>query len=424
MVELGFLTPEERDSTCVKLRRSMYGNVDAALRWLREFKKFLVEDCGFMACVADPCILYYKENEKIIIVMSVHVDDSMVAGKKDDLVKFYEKVRKRFNITELGKLSKYLGVQYEWYKDENGCPCVKATMDEIAKSFIEKYESCTGKTAKIAPTPAYPHKVLSKNEGELIDIDNYRSLVGKLLFYIVKVGPECANAGRDLARHMSNPGEEHWKAMGRMAGYLKGKAVHGHIMKKPEKLMVVNYTDASYGVKSVSGMICTIGGTVVSWSSRTQKITTLSSTEAEYIALGECAQELKFVCMLLQEIGVGEFPGKIFEDNEGAIFLAKNQQVSMRTKHIDVRYHFVRDLVESKFLTLEYVPTEDNYADIMTKNTTVNVLRKLFTEGVQVGHIATKRENVRRSDDEETDTAVQSNILVDNATYPTEKRSC
>ena len=146
---------------------------------------------------------------------------------------------------------------------------------------------------------------------------------------------------------MSNPGEEHWKAMGRMAGYLKGKTVHGHVMRKPENLMVVNYTDASYAVKSVSGMVCTVGGTVSSWGSRTQKITTLSSTEAEYIALGECAQELKFVSMLLREIGIGEFPGKIFEDNEGAIFLAKNQQVSTRTKHIDVRYHFIRDLVES-----------------------------------------------------------------------------
>ena len=82
-------------------------------------------------------------------------------------------------------------------------------MDDIAKSFINKYEESTGKIARVAPTPGYPHQVLSKNEGETIDIKNYRSLVGKLLFYIVKVGPECTNAGRDLARHMSNPGEEH-----------------------------------------------------------------------------------------------------------------------------------------------------------------------------------------------------------------------
>ena len=163
--------------------------------------------------------------------MSVHVDDSMLAGRKEDLEEFYKKVCERFNTTQLGQLSKYLGVKYEWFRDENEKLCVRATMDEVAESSIKKYENCTGKTAKIAPTPGYPHQVLSKNEGEPVDINNYRSLVGKLLFYIVKVGPDCANDGRDLARHMSNPEEEHWKAMGRMAGYLKGKAVQGHVMR-------------------------------------------------------------------------------------------------------------------------------------------------------------------------------------------------
>ena len=75
-------------------------------------------------------------------------------------------------------------------------------MDEIAKAFIEKSESSTGRTAKIVHTPGYLHKVLRKNDGEIVDIENYRSLVGKRLFYIVKVGPDCVNAGRDLARHI------------------------------------------------------------------------------------------------------------------------------------------------------------------------------------------------------------------------------
>lgn len=272
---------------------------------------------------------------------------------------------------------------------------------------MHKYEECTGKKAKLAPTPGYPNQVLQKNEGETVDIDNYRSLVGKLLFYIVKVGPDCANAGRDLARHMSNPGTEHWKAMGRMAGYLKGKELHGHVMKVPANMTVVNYTDASYGVKSVSGNVCTVGGTVTSWGSRTQRITTLSSTESEYVALGECGQELKFVSMLLTEIGVGEVPGTIFEDNEGAIFLAKNQQVSMRTKHIDVRYHFIRDLVEEGLLKLEFVGTDENYADIMTKNVSKDILRKLFAEGVQSGDIVIERENVGRCKFGESEMAVE-----------------
>ena len=74
-------------------------------------------------------------------------------------------------------------------------------------------------------------------------------------------------------------------------------------------------------------MICTVGGLVVNWSSRTQKTTTLSSTESEYIALGECGQDLKFVCMFLHELGIGIMPGISYKDNEGAIFLVKNQHL-------------------------------------------------------------------------------------------------
>ena len=114
---------------------------------------------------------------------------------------------------------------------------------------------------------------------------------------------------------------------------------------------------ASYPIarKFVSGMIGKLGGMMTNWSSRTIKTTALSSTESEYIALGGSGQELKFMCMLLQEVGIGQLPGIIYEDNEGAIFLAKNQQVSMRTKHIDVRYYFIRDLVQEKMLNIVYV---------------------------------------------------------------------
>ena len=101
--------------------------------------------------------------------------------------------------------------------------------------------------------------------------------------------------------------------------------------------------------------------------------------------------------MFLQELGIGKMPGIIFEDNEGAIFLAKNQQVGMRTKHIDVKYHFIRDLVSDGYLDLRYVRSEENYADLMTKNVSNEIFERLFSRGVQVGNIVTRRENVGRT---------------------------
>ena len=228
----------------------------------------------------------------------------------------------------------------------------------------------------------------------------------------MKVGPDCTNAVRDLARNMSNPGEEQWNAMNRIVGYLKGKKLHGLIMLRPECLTVINYCDASYTTdkdsrRSVSGMVCTLGGLVVNCSSRTQKTCTLSSTESEYVALGECGQDLKFVCMFLHELGIGKMPGIIYEDNEGAIFLAKNQQVGMRTKHIDIKYHFIRELIGRNFLDIRYVRSEDNYADITTKNVGNEIFDKLFTNGIQVGNIVTKRENVGRTADVSTGNEVR-----------------
>ena len=103
------------------------------------------------------------------------------------------------------------------------------------------------------------------------------------------------------------------------------------------------------------------------------------------------------MCMLLEEVEIGQLPGIIYEDNEGAIFLAKNQQISMRTKHIYVRYHFIRDMAQEKMLNIVYVRSEENYSGIMTKNVSVNIFNKLFVRGVETGIIETKRENVRRT---------------------------
>ena len=208
MVELGFLTKEEYENTCVQLRMSMYGNVDAALRWQREFSTFLEEKCVLVMCKTDPCILFLHTDGVLRIVISIHVDDSLCAGKKEDLEVLYMKIRKKYKITTLGRISKYLGVTYNWYEDKKGLYVI-VSMDKNAKEIVSYYEKVRRKEAKLAATPGYQNTVWSKNDGETELLDEYRSLVGKLLFYTIKVGPDCGNAVRDLACHMSNPGQRY-----------------------------------------------------------------------------------------------------------------------------------------------------------------------------------------------------------------------
>ena len=225
-------------------------------------------------------------------------------------------------------------------------------MRKNAEKFIESYEKIFEKTVKKASTPGFPGKCLKKNQGEPVMLDEYRSLVGQIMFYMVKVGPDVANAARELAQHMTNPNEDHWKSMERMVGYMKSKEFFGIIFRKPESLKAIDFCDANYATnvddrKSVSGAVNTVGGMVTGWASKTQHTQSLSSCESEYISLSHCTQDVVFRRNLINEVAKHEDPAIIYEDNEGAIFLAKNQQVSMRTKHIDVRAHFIRDCVRN-----------------------------------------------------------------------------
>ena len=147
----------------------------------------------------------------------------------------------------------------------------------------------------------------------------------------------------------------------------------------------------------------TLGGSLLNWSSKKQRIVTLSSTEAEYIALSECAQEMKFEWMLLNELLDQATPATIHEDNTGAIFLAKNQQVGPRTKHIDVRHHHIRQQLADRTLNLRFIKSEDNISDIMTKNCPEQTFKR-HCEDLLNGTIDSWREDVSEDDNDEVRT--------------------
>ena len=122
-------------------------------------------------------------------------------------------------------------------------------------------------------------------------------MIGKLMFYTTKIAPECSYAVGQLARHMQNPGKQHWKALGRAVGYVKGKAKHSLIMRKPLEMRIVSFCDSSYGDckdtrRSTGGDLHTIGGAIISWRAQLLKMICLSSTEAEYITLTEATKVL------------------------------------------------------------------------------------------------------------------------------------
>ena len=396
LVELGFMTQEEFDECCIELQGGMYGNVDAALLYFIRFTTYATSSDGLnlLQSKCDPCVFYRKnergETEGVIVV---YVDDCLIAGNTEFIQEMKSKLKSEFGVVEDGQLRKLLGVRYEWRhcNDPNKAQVI-LSMEDKANEIIAAYEKATGLTPRVYKTPGKPHEVLEKHEGKAVKHSEYRSILGKLMFYVTKISPECSFACGQLARQMHNPGEAHWEAMYRMIGYLKGKEKHELVIRRPTTLRIFSFGDASYGDcldtrHSSTGDIHTLGGSIVSWRAQKTKFVCLSSAEAEYVALTEMCKEQKFLMMMMDEIYTCESPSVLYEDNEAAVYLAKNKHVSARTKHIDIREHYVREHLD-ELGTIVPVKSEDNYADILTKNVTVNVFEKLVSAVLNgfVGH--------------------------------------
>ena len=196
MIELGSMTQEESNTTYTELKMAMYGNVDAALLWIRTLTGFLIEKCGMKQSITDPSIYYMKDTEgQLKIVLSVHVDDLMVSGKQADVDDLKSKVKTKFGISDLGCVKKYLGMMYDWSEDEKG-PYVKITMEKNATEIISKYEKHVGRSVKVAKIPGFSGKVLEKNSGDPVHMEIFRRFIEKLMYYSIKVGSDISNATR------------------------------------------------------------------------------------------------------------------------------------------------------------------------------------------------------------------------------------
>ncbi|KAG2758708.1 Retrovirus-related Pol polyprotein from transposon TNT 1-94 [Phytophthora cactorum] len=202
----------------------------------------------------------------------------------------------------------------------------------------------------------------------------YRNAVGCLMYLMVGTRPDLAAAVGVLSQFAADPCPTHWQALKRVFRYIQGTKTHGIEFQGSCEDGLQGYSDADWAGdiesrRSTSGYAFMMNGGCISWRSKKQRTVALSSTEAEYMALSEATQEAVWLKVFLCELGemANDEAVKIYEDNQGSIALAKNPEFHKRTKHIDIRYHFVREKVEDGQVVLQYVSTTDMLADIMTK---------------------------------------------------------
>jgi hypothetical protein len=258
---------------------------------------------------------------------------------------------------------------------------MEVSRDRVEKTFILSQQSYVeGMLEKFGMTECAPLKVPlqtglklpAMEEERLPFITEYQSAVGSLMYLMVATRPDLSFSVGAVSQFMSSPGEEHWAAVKRIFRYVKGTADFKLILGG-EGRELEGYTDADWGAndinrRSISGYCFTLGVGAVSWKSKKQTSVALSSTEAEYMALTQAAKEAIWIKSLLKELQ--RFLGEavlIHVDNQSCIALAKNPEFHARTKHIDIQHHFIREKVEDGTIKLEYCPTKQMVADVLTK---------------------------------------------------------
>nr|GEW23764.1 ribonuclease H-like domain, reverse transcriptase, RNA-dependent DNA polymerase [Tanacetum cinerariifolium] len=309
--------------------------------------------------------VYTRIDKTSTLLIGVYVDDLIVTGTSKKEIKSFEyQMQEQFKMSDLGLLAYYLGIEVtqKW-----GEILIKQT--GYATKILKDTRMLDCNDAKIPMEPELKLKKLSKKK--FIDPTEYRSIIG-CLRHLLHTRPDLSFPFGLLSRFMQEPQEQHMKAIKQVLRYIKGtkdySITYGHDGNK-----IQGYSDSSYGVntqegKGTTGIVFYFGNSSITWSTQKQGTVALSSCESEFIAATTAATQALWLKRLLSKITVfNEEKITIYMDNKSTITLMKNPVFHERSKHIDTKYHFIRECVEKEDLTVKHISEEQQRADILTK---------------------------------------------------------
>ncbi|KAJ9538953.1 LOW QUALITY PROTEIN: hypothetical protein OSB04_031686 [Centaurea solstitialis] len=358
----GFEDPKYPDKV-YKLRKALYGLHQAPRAWYDTLSSYLLEN-KFERGVIDKT-LFIKRTKTDMLLVQIYVDDIIFGSTKDDMCKeFEELMHKKFKMSSMGELTFFLGLQVK-QKPEG----IFINQSKYVASMLQKFGM---NDAKPASTPMETHKHLTVDvEGEEVDVHHYKSMIGSLM-YLTASRPDIMFAVCVCARYQVRPKESHLHAVKRIFKYLKGQPRLGLWYPNDSSFDLVAYTDSDYGGanldrKSTSGGCQFFGGRLVSWQCKKQTTISQSTTEAEYIAASQCCSQVLWIQNQMQDYGLSFLQTPIYIDNNSAISIVNNPVKHSKTKHIEIKYHFIRDCNDKKIIQVLKIHTDDQYADLFTK---------------------------------------------------------
>ena len=334
-----------------KLQKALYGLKQAPRVWQKHLKSFLSE-FGFEPLASDNCIYIHKESEILIVT---YVDDFVILGRSINHINLLKKaLATKFQLQDLGPASYFLGFRITRYRHQKR---ILLTQDSYTRQILERFnfENCRSVDT---PMAAGYDVFMVPNTGKVKanEIVEYQSKVGSLLYLATHTRPDIAYSCAAFSRYLSNPSPQHLKGVNRIFHYLKGTINLGIMYDRNNSHQELHgYCDSDWGGdrgtrRSTSGSVFFLAGGVISPFAKGQPNVSLSSTEAEYYAYTQCIQELLWI---QQVMGQMQYSGRdivstrIYSDSQSSIALGDSPELHQRTKHIDIKHHFIRRHIEA-----------------------------------------------------------------------------
>ena len=347
-----------------RLRKSIYGLKQAPRVWNQVIDGFF-RTIGFLRSLCDPALYIFQEYDinQLPLLIAIYVDDMIIVGKSmAQINKIKEQLHQKFDMTDLGEIKTLLGMEIVRFQDGS----VFLHQNRYLTDMLQRYQMEGSTPISILIAQA------TVPEGEDIDITEYQSRTGSLMWPSLASRPDFCYAAGYLGRSNSCPKASHSSAQKRIMRYIKGSLDMGILYDASSEEGLTGYSDADYGGdlqdrKSTSGMVFTLFGGAISWASTKQKTVATATVEAEYIALTPAVKEALWLKQLFEEISIPMGPIELKTDAQGALDLATNARFSQKTKYIDIRHHFIRDHINTKDIELKHVPIQEMTADILTK---------------------------------------------------------
>lgn len=355
---------EVSDGKVWLLRKALYGLKQAPRQWNAKLHSRLVE-LGFRQSACDPC-LYVSTKSKQPLYVAVYVDDLLLVGDAGEVRELKLALAASFSITDAGDVGWLLGVAI--LRNGSG---YALSQKQYAETILKRFGMAECKSVS-TPLPVGGPAFATGDDPLLQDEEKqrYQSCVGALMYLAVATRPDLSAAVGRLGRYVAEPRQQHMVAAKHVLRYLRGTSSYS--LQIGGDGPIVGYSDSDWAGdettrRSTHGYVFSFGQGAVSWTSHRQPSVALSTAEAEYYALSECAKEAIWLQRLLLDLGSANVMLTLRCDNQAAIAMVKNPVNHARGKHIDLRVHFVRELFESGQFALEYVNTTENAADVMTK---------------------------------------------------------